>query len=77
LPHSHAKKTLKNATARQIRAAIMAIFGCVTQMHRPRGGERYGALMRGRAARFPCALKIAYDLALLFSFRHIKPPEET
>jgi len=21
-------------------------------------------------------LKIAYDLALLFSFRHIKPPEE-
>ena len=23
------------------------------------------------------ALKIAYDLALLFSFRHIKPPEET
>jgi hypothetical protein len=22
------------------------------------------------------ALKIAYDLALLFSFRHIKPPEE-
>jgi hypothetical protein len=23
------------------------------------------------------ALKIAYDLALLFSFRHIKPPEES
>ena len=23
------------------------------------------------------ALKIGYDLALLFSFRHIKPPEET
>jgi hypothetical protein len=22
------------------------------------------------------ALKIAYDVALLFSFRHIKPPEE-
>jgi hypothetical protein len=22
-------------------------------------------------------LKIAYDLALLFSFRHIKPPEES
>jgi hypothetical protein len=22
------------------------------------------------------SLKIAYDLALLFSFRHIKPPEE-
>jgi hypothetical protein len=22
------------------------------------------------------ALKIAYDLALLYSFRHIKPPEE-
>jgi hypothetical protein len=22
-------------------------------------------------------LKIAYDLALLFSFRHVKPPEET
>ena len=22
-------------------------------------------------------LKIAYDIALLFSFRHIKPPEET
>jgi hypothetical protein len=23
------------------------------------------------------ALKILYDAALLFSFRHIKPPEET
>jgi hypothetical protein len=23
------------------------------------------------------ALKIAYDVALLFSFRHVKPPEES
>ena len=39
-----------------------------------------GALLTTSAAGLPLvicgALKIAYDLALLFSFRHIKPPEE-
>jgi MFS family permease len=40
-----------------------------------------GALLTTSFAGLPLvvcgALKIAYDLALLFSFRHIKPPEET
>jgi MFS family permease len=40
-----------------------------------------GALLMTSFAGLPLvlcgALKIAYDLALLFSFRHIKPPEET
>ena len=39
-----------------------------------------GALLTTSAAGLPLvicgALKIAYDLALLYSFRHIKPPEE-
>jgi MFS family permease len=39
-----------------------------------------GALLTTSAAGLPLvicgSLKIAYDLALLFSFRHIKPPEE-
>jgi hypothetical protein len=39
-----------------------------------------GALRMTSFTRLPLAvyrtLKIAYDLALLFSFRHIKPPEE-
>jgi hypothetical protein len=40
-----------------------------------------GALLAGSFTSLPLVicgcLKIAYDLALLFSFRHIKPPEET
>jgi hypothetical protein len=39
-----------------------------------------GALLASSFAGWPLvicgALKIAYDLALLFSFRHIRPPEE-
>jgi MFS family permease len=39
-----------------------------------------GALLAGTFSGLPLvlcgALKIAYDLALLFSFRHVKPPEE-
>ncbi|MGA7489194.1 MAG: MFS transporter, partial [Xanthobacteraceae bacterium] len=39
-----------------------------------------GALLSTSFAALPLiicgVLKIAYDLSLLFSFRHIKPPEE-
>jgi len=39
-----------------------------------------GMLLTTSAPRLPLilcgALKIVYDVALLFSFRHIKPPEE-
>ena len=39
-----------------------------------------GALLAGPFAGLPLvlcgALKIAYDIALLLSFRHVKPPEE-
>src|SRR5262249_35809393 len=41
-----------------------------------RSGAPLSAPVSGLPLRGSGVLKIAYDLSLLFSFRHIKPPEE-